>query len=152
MWSSVPPTNDGFGAGGTGGHDCHGTSDQAPIRSRAFYPSALLRRWPTDLHEGTNGQRETGSGPLQSRRYGVTKGDSGRPDSNRRHPAWKASALPTELLPRRLQISYRLESHLRFVADPGMAVGVGLLLEDGDLGLEGVDQPPAGLEGLLAVR
>src|ERR1700694_1798774 len=25
---------------------------------------------------------------------------SGRPDSNRRHPAWKASALPTELLPR----------------------------------------------------
>ena len=31
---------------------------------------------------------------------GVDSGGSGRPGSNRRHPAWKAGALPTELHPR----------------------------------------------------
>ncbi len=39
--------------------------------------------------------------------WGVCTTWSGRPDSNRRRSAWKADALPTELLPRKDQSRYK---------------------------------------------
>ena len=38
---------------------------------------------------------------------------SGRRDSNSRHPAWKAEALPTELLPRSHLVSYFRDAYLQ---------------------------------------
>ena len=52
----------------------------------------------------TDGQEQSGGSPLATRRFqrAMTKRlpESGRPDSNRRRPAWEAGILPTELRPR----------------------------------------------------
>ena len=46
-----------------------------------------------------SGQYRFGPMPPRQVSSGNSEGRSGRRDSNSRHPAWKASALPTELLP-----------------------------------------------------
>gem|GEM_PF-390992 len=82
-----------------GAHDRNRTGEPLPYQGSAL---------PTELRGRDNTVRKRRDGAYRSLRTtwrhvkaGAKGGWSGRRDSNSRHPAWKAGALPTELLPLR---------------------------------------------------
>ena len=84
------------------------TASAAGRRRRSKYrptlerppPHTLEQREPPENHQGFQSYGSRRKKVLAHRRLNrARKIKSGRPDSNRRHPAWEASTLPTELRP-----------------------------------------------------
>ena len=82
--------------------NCGAAYRVANERTRVLYNRAVFER--LIIRDGRSPNHATlCRSALSSARPSSNKAVwSGRPGSNRRHPAWKASALPTELLPRSL--------------------------------------------------
>jgi hypothetical protein len=108
------------GSGGTTSEwDCDKTADVTAIRTAAEdverFPAPLYisptadesRTMRADRKARARGRREgaTGNPRGGAPRVGEIRFESGRRDSNPRHPAWEASALPTELRPRGVPFS-----------------------------------------------
>lgn len=72
-------------------------------RARLRADGSLLRNSdhrPAAEERSSRGRKETERKTAGRETGGFLMGESGRPDSNRRRPAWEAGILPTELRPR----------------------------------------------------
>src|ERR1035437_9933123 len=85
----LPPRTDGWHRWASG-HDCYGTSGQAPMRSRSFHRRlSVLGRGLTDLQEGTRRPAGDWVKPSPEARLGLRcegETDSGRRGSPARVP------------------------------------------------------------------